>query len=77
MTDDNSEMPTPIINTAIPPELLADGEAVIEAITSGQPLDPEIVRRVDERAARITAEIQQRHGTLDVVIPAIRELRDQ
>jgi hypothetical protein len=62
--------------TSIPPDILADNEAVLAHITAGVPLDPQTARRVRERAERITAEIRRRHGVLDLGVPAIRELRD-
>ncbi len=60
----------------IPPDLLADTRAVLDHAISGKPLDPEIARRVWERAERIREEIRQQHGVLDIGVPAIRELRD-
>ena len=63
-------------NRVIPPNLLADTQAIIEHIVSGKLLDPEITRRVRERAERITAEIRKTHGVLDIGVSAIRELRD-
>jgi hypothetical protein len=43
----------------------ADAEAVYRHAFEGQPLDPEIARRVDERADRITQEIYRTHGLID------------
>ena len=63
-------------NRVIPPDLLADTQAVIEHVVSGKRLDSEIARRVRERAERIREEIRQQHGVLDIGVPAIRELRD-
>lgn len=57
-------------------DLLADTQAVIDHVISGKLLDPEIARRVWERAERIREEIRQQHGVLDIGVPAIRELRD-
>jgi hypothetical protein len=57
-------------------EVIADSEAVVDHIVSGKPLDPEVVRRVRERAAKITEEIRRTHGVLDIGVAAIRELRD-
>jgi hypothetical protein len=81
--DGGDEMPTinvmstSVVDTScIPPDILADGEAVIDAVMSGKKLDPEIARRVEERAARITEEIRRKHGTLNIAVDAIRELRD-
>ena len=69
-------MATAESNGVIPPELLADTQAVIDHVISGKVLDPEVVRRIRERAERIREEIQQKHGVLDIGVPAIRELRD-
>jgi hypothetical protein len=60
----------------IPSDVLADGDAVIESIITGRPLDEKTAKRIEERAARITAAIYQNHGYLDVAVPSIRELRD-
>jgi hypothetical protein len=43
----------------------ADAEAVLRHAFEGQVLDPEIARRVHERAMRITEEIRRRHGLID------------
>ena len=61
----------------IAPDVFADGEAVIEAITAGRRPAPDILRRVHERAAKITDEIRQKHGALNIGVPAIREFRDR
>jgi hypothetical protein len=61
----------------VPPEVVADGEALIESVTTGQPLDPEIARRIRERSEAITRRVHERHGLLDIAVPAIRELRDE
>jgi hypothetical protein len=63
-------------NRAIPRDLLADTQAVIDHLVSGKLLDPKVARRVQERADRIREEIRQKHGVLDIGEPAIRELRD-
>ena len=57
-------------------EIFADAQAVIDAITSGRRLDPVIARRVNERAEKIRQEVFEKHGFLDIAVPAIRELRD-
>jgi len=38
--------------------------------------DPEARRRACERMDRISEEVRQKHGILDIGVPAIRELRD-
>ena len=47
------------------PQELADSEAVLRHAFHGEPLDPEVARRVHERAARITEEIYRVHGLID------------
>ena len=43
----------------------ADTEAVLKHAFGQAPLDPEVARRVDERAARITERIRRTHGVID------------
>jgi hypothetical protein len=50
-------------------------EAARHALT-GQG-DPEVLRRISERAARVREEIRQKHGTLDVAVSLIREAREE
>jgi hypothetical protein len=64
----------PIVD--LPTELDADTQAVLRKLATGVPLDPEIYRRVRERADRIRDEMHRRCGLLDIGVPAIRELRD-
>jgi hypothetical protein len=51
-------------------DLLADSErsdtaAVLKHAFEQAPLDPEVARRVDERAARITEQVRRTHGVID------------
>ncbi len=59
------------------PQVLADLDAVMERIATGKPLDPVTSRRIRERAQRITEEIRQTHGELDIAVQLIRETRDE
>lgn len=43
----------------------SDTEAVLRHAFEQAPLDPEVARRVDERAARITEQIRRTHGIID------------
>ncbi len=70
-------MDTAETTTGVPPDVLADAQAVIESVSSGKPLDPEVARRVHERARRIREEIFRQHGLLDLGVPLIRELRGE
>src|SRR5580704_2468813 len=58
----NSETPTtdPLADSEH-----SDTEAVLRHAFERAPLDPEVARRVDERAARITAQIRRTHGVID------------
>ena len=47
------------------PQERADEEAVLRHAFHGEPLDPEVARRVHERAARVTEEIYRLHGEID------------
>ena len=55
----------------------ADEDAVMAAFVSGVPVDPEVARRVHERAMRIRDEIRRQYGVVDVGVPAIREFRGE
>ncbi len=61
--------------SGIDPQIQADLDAVMRQIMDGTPLDPEISRRIEERADRITEEIYQAHGDVDVN-QLLRDSRD-
>ena len=56
-------------------ETKLDMEALLESVLSGCPLDPETAAKVREEAEKITEEVRQRCGTVDVV-ELIREARE-
>ncbi len=58
-------MSTETKTTATDPQERADEEAVLRHAFHGEPLDPEVRRRVHERAVRITEEIYRVHGEID------------
>jgi hypothetical protein len=72
----NKMKPTESITT-VPPDVMADAQAVVESVMSGKPLDPVIARRVHERAREIKEAVYQKHGLLDLAVPAIRDLRGE
>lgn len=55
---------------------VADSKAVLEHLTQGTPLDPDVYRRVHERAAKITEELRRKYGTLDIAVDLIRQARE-
>lgn len=44
---------------------VADTEAVLRHAFERAPLDPDVARRVDERAARITEQVRRARGVID------------
>ena len=58
-------MSTETNRTGADPQEQADFEAVLRHAFEGDPLDPEVARRVEQRANRITEEIRRVHGVLD------------
>lgn len=43
----------------------SDANAVLRHVFAGAELDPQVIHRVDEKAARITERIRQVHGMID------------
>jgi hypothetical protein len=62
--------------TGADPQEQADQEAVMRQWLEGIPADPAVLRRVEERSQRATAEIRRIHGTIDVDA-LLREVRDE
>ncbi len=61
---ENKRMSTETKTIGTDPQAQADAEAVLRHALQGEPLDPEVARRVHERAARVTAEIYRLHGEI-------------
>lgn len=55
----------------------ADEQAVMESFLTGKPLDPEVSRRVHDRARAIRDRVFRVHGLVDIAVPGIRELREE
>ena len=53
----------------------ADLQEVLERIWSGKTVDPDLKRRVRERAERIRKQILATHGVQNIGVDLIRELR--
>jgi hypothetical protein len=49
------------------PQATDDYMAVMRHVAEGTPVEPELARRVRERAERVTDEIRREHGDIDVV----------
>ncbi len=66
-------MKTPAPNA----EQQADEEAVHVHVLTCKPLDPEVYRRVRARAEKITANLRQKFGNMNLSADLIREVRDE
>ena len=51
--------------TGTDPQEHADEQAVMRHAFHGEPLDPEVRRRVHERAARVIENMRRMHGEID------------
>lgn len=69
-------MATETETTGMDPQVRDDYQAVIKHLLDKTPLDPELVRRIEERADRITERLRQENVDIDVV-ELLREVRDE
>ena len=56
-------------------DLDSDTRSIIESAMAGKPLDSDIARRVRAQGEKLCQEIFEKHGLVDIAVPAIRELR--
>ena len=56
-------------------EEAADAKAVMEWVVTRKPLDPKVVRRVRERAQKLTDELRAKYGEMNIAVDLIREIR--
>ncbi len=66
---------TPIEQIVIPTD--PDTQAVLEALSTGKRLDPEVADRLRKEIDRLREQVFRKHGVLDIGVPAIRELRGE
>jgi hypothetical protein len=66
-----------LMSTVIRPALDPDTEALMERILHGKPLDPELYRRIQEQGDRLTEEIRQKIGTVEIAVDLVRQTRDE
>jgi hypothetical protein len=57
-------------------DLLADLEAVCQQAAGGGPGNPELVRRIQERAKKARQQILEEFGVQSIGVQIIREMRD-
>ena len=70
-------METKTEDRVIPPEVMADLDAVLKHVASGTPIEADLARRVRERSERMTEELRRQYGELNVAVDLIREGRDE
>jgi hypothetical protein len=58
-------------------EKISDKDALLEHLTTGKPLDAEVRHRILERGERISEELRQTYGEMDIAVDLIREIRDE
>jgi hypothetical protein len=61
----------------IPADVMADMQAVADAVAAGRPIDPEVARRVQERSKKVQEELLQRYGAREIAVDLIRQTRDE
>jgi hypothetical protein len=66
-----------IAEITAPPEILADGDAVIESLVMGKPLDARTRDRIRARGRKLTEEIRRQYGEMTLAAELIRESRDE
>ena len=58
-------------------EKITDNDALLEHLATGRPLDADARRRILERGERISEELRQRYGEMNIAVDLIREIRDE
>jgi hypothetical protein len=72
---DNSCMRT-TNQSAVPPEVMAELQEAADRAARGS-RDPEEMRKACEHMDKLSEEVRDKHGILDIGVSAIRELRDR
>jgi len=57
--------------------LSPETQAVVESLATGKPVDPEIAKRIHEKARKIKERVFREQGLVDLGVPAIREFRGE
>ena len=64
-------------NNPIPADVLADIQAVADALAAGEFVAPEIAQRIRERSEKAQEELLRRYGVREIAVDLIRETRDE
>jgi hypothetical protein len=68
-------MATNTKDAGIQPDVMADMQAVANALTSGKPVDREVARRVRQRAEEARKDLLATRGVQEIGVQLIREIR--
>lgn len=58
-------------------DVLADMQAVVDALTSGHRVDDETYRRIRERGESVREELRRQFGERNIAVELIRQTRDE
>ena len=61
----------------IPPDVLADMQAVADTLAAGRPVAPELAQRVRERSEKAQEVLLRQYGVREIAVDLIREIRDE
>ncbi len=68
-------MDTP--ETATPPDVLGDMQAVADAVAAGHPVPPEVAKRVRERSEKAQEQLLRQYGVREIAVDLIRQGREE
>ena len=63
------------MNAATSSDAMADLDTLLKGL--GRPLDPDLVKRVEERADEIRDRVFRERGYLNAAVDLVREVRDE
>ena len=69
-------MATETKTAGIDPEVLADIDLLMRHLADKTPVDPELIRRAEEGAERVTEELRRKNVQVDIE-KLLREVRDE
>jgi hypothetical protein len=61
----------------IPADVLADMQAVAEALAAGKLVAPEITQGIHERSEKAQKELLRRYGVQELAVDLVRKNRDE
>ncbi len=56
---------------------LSDLEIICKSLAEGTPIDPDLRQKALETARQLREELRTKHGTLNVAVNLVREVREE